>query len=85
MEVTYTSHAKFKFESLKKYGFVLTQQDVEKAVKNPDREEVGPFIVHFDKKGLPILFEILDASEFLSQTTKITMKAREGEKVELTA
>ncbi|MEW6069457.1 MAG: DUF2283 domain-containing protein, partial [Candidatus Thermoplasmatota archaeon] len=46
-------------------------------------EEVGPFIVHFDKKGTPILLEILDASEFLSQTTKITMKAKEGEKVEL--
>lgn len=45
-------------------------------------EEVRQFIVHFDKKGLPILLEILDANEFLSQTMKIAMKSKEGKKVE---
>lgn len=39
MKVTYTTHAKFKFELLKKYGFVLTEGDIEKAVKNPDKVE----------------------------------------------
>lgn len=38
-------------------------------------EEVGPIIVHFTKQGKPVLMEILDASEFLAVTTKITMRA----------
>ncbi len=38
-------------------------------------EEVGPIIVHFSKKGKPVLMEILDASEFIATTTKITMKS----------
>ncbi len=46
-------------------------------------EEMGPIIVHFDKRGKPILLEILDASEFLTETTRITMKMNEGEKVDI--
>ena len=46
-------------------------------------EEMGPIIVHFDKKGKPLLLEILDASEFITETTKVTMKAKEGERVEI--
>jgi uncharacterized protein YuzE len=43
-------------------------------------EEVGPIIVHFTKDEKPVLLEILDASEFLAETTKITMKSgSEGE------
>ena len=38
-------------------------------------EEVGPIIVHFTKQGKPVLMEILDASEFLTATTKITMRS----------
>jgi len=38
-------------------------------------EEVGPIIVHFSKNGKPVLMEILDASEFIAVTTKITMKS----------
>lgn len=38
-------------------------------------EEVGPIIVHFTKQGKPVLMEILDASEFLAETTKITMRS----------
>lgn len=43
-------------------------------------EEVGNIIVHFTKEEKPVLLEILDASEFLAETTKITMKPKgEGE------
>lgn len=38
-------------------------------------EEIGPIIAHFDKHNKPVLLEILDASDFLAKTTKITMKA----------
>jgi uncharacterized protein YuzE len=46
-------------------------------------EEFGPMIFHLDKKGKPIILEILDASEFLSASTKITMRIKDSEKVEL--
>ncbi len=46
-------------------------------------EEIGPIIVHFDKNGKPVLLEILDASEFLSETTKVTMKAKDKDFVEI--
>lgn len=45
-------------------------------------EEVGPIIVHFSKKGKPVLMEILDASEFIAVTTKITMKSMNETPVE---
>ncbi len=45
-------------------------------------EEVGPIIVHFSKKGKPVLMEILDASEFLAETSKITMRASDETPVE---
>ena len=28
-------------------------------------EEIGPMIVHFTREGKPVLFEIMDATEFL--------------------
>jgi len=40
-------------------------------------EEVGPIIAHFTKEGKPVLLEILDASEFLAETTRITMKSKD--------
>jgi uncharacterized protein YuzE len=46
-------------------------------------EEMGPFIVHFNTKGKPLLLEILDASEFLTQTTKVTMKSNDGDRIEI--
>lgn len=46
-------------------------------------EEVGPVIVHFDKTGKPILLEILDASEFIAKTAKITMRAENSDFVEV--
>ncbi len=46
-------------------------------------EQMGAIIFPFDKNGKPILFEILDASEFLVKSTKVAMDAKEGEKVEI--
>ena len=46
-------------------------------------EEMGPIIVHFTKDGKPVLLEILDASEVISEVTKIGMKAKEPIPVEL--
>ena len=45
-------------------------------------DEVGPIIIHFSKKGKPILMEILDASEFMAETTRVTMKSMNGTPVE---
>jgi len=45
-------------------------------------DEVGPIIIHFSKKGKPILMEILDASEFIAETTRVTMKSMNGTPVE---
>ncbi len=45
-------------------------------------DEVGPIIVHFSKTGKPVLMEILDASEFIAETTRITMKSMNETPVE---
>ncbi len=42
-------------------------------------EEVGSIIVHFTKDEKPVLLEILDASEFLAEATKVAMRQKEGE------
>jgi len=39
-------------------------------------------IIHFSKDGKPVLIEILDASEFLAEITKISMKAKNKELIE---
>ena len=39
-------------------------------------EEMGSFIVHFSKKGHPVLLEVLDASDFLSAATRVTAQAK---------
>jgi uncharacterized protein YuzE len=41
-------------------------------------EEVGPFVIHFTKRGKPLLIEILDASEVLSNLTKVTMRSKKA-------
>jgi len=46
-------------------------------------EEMGPIIVHFAKDGKPVLLEILDASEVISEVAKIGMKAKKPTPVEL--
>ncbi|NKQ37996.1 MAG: DUF2283 domain-containing protein [Methanosarcinales archaeon] len=48
-------------------------------------EEMGSIIVHFNKQGKPLLIEILNASEFITQATKFLMKSIDGGKVEITA
>ncbi len=45
-------------------------------------EEAGHMIIHFTKDNKPVLIEILDASEFLSELTKISMKATSRELIE---
>lgn len=46
-------------------------------------EEMGPIIVHFTTNRKPILLEILNASEFLSEALKLTMKIKDEKPVEM--
>jgi len=46
-------------------------------------EEAGPMIIHFTKDNKPVLIEILDASEFLADVTKISMKTTTRSAVEV--
>jgi uncharacterized protein YuzE len=46
-------------------------------------EEMGPFVIHFTKRGKPLLIEILDASEVLSNLTRITMRSRKAVPVQV--
>jgi uncharacterized protein YuzE len=55
----------------------LSDEDIDHA------EEVGPLIIHFSKDNKPVLIEILDASEFLAEITKISIKARNKEPVDV--
>ena len=55
----------------------LSDDDIDHA------EEVGPLIIHFSKDNKPVLIEILDASEFLAEITKISIKARNRELVDV--
>ena len=42
-------------------------------------EQVGPLIAHLTATGRLVLLEILDASEFLSQLIKTTLRAGQEE------
>jgi len=46
-------------------------------------EEMGPIVVHFSDRRKPILLEILDASEFLSEAMKLTMKLKDEKPVDM--
>jgi len=46
-------------------------------------EEMGPFIIHFTKRGKPLLIEILDASEVLSNLTRLTMRSKKAVPVQI--
>ncbi len=46
-------------------------------------EEAGPIIVHFSGKRKPVLLEILDASEFLTEAMKLTMKLKDEKPVDM--
>ena len=41
-------------------------------------EEIGPMIVHFTKEGKPVLFEIMDATEFLANVAPNQLIELEG-------
>jgi len=56
---------------------VLSDDDIDHA------EDVGPLIIHFSKDNKPVLLEILDASEFLAEITKISIKAKNKELVDV--
>ncbi len=38
-------------------------------------EELDSVIVHFTKEGKPVLLEILDASDFIAETTRAAITA----------
>ncbi len=46
-------------------------------------EEAGSIIIHVSPTGRPVPLEILDASEFLANATRLTMSARAGETVDM--
>jgi len=40
-------------------------------------EEMVPIIVHFTEDGKPVMLEILDASEFIAEISKIAMRVKD--------
>ena len=46
-------------------------------------EEVDSIIVHFNKKGKPVLLEILDASEFIAKATEVSIKSKDEKPIHL--
>ena len=46
-------------------------------------EEMGPFVIHFTRRGKPLLIEILDASEVLSNLAKVTMRSKKAVPVQV--
>ncbi|MBI2645393.1 DUF2283 domain-containing protein [Candidatus Uhrbacteria bacterium] len=38
--------------------------------------EIGPFVIHFNKKGIPVYVEILEASKFLKETERAYSKRK---------
>jgi uncharacterized protein YuzE len=46
-------------------------------------EQIGSIIVHFSKQGKPVLLEILDASEFIAETTKAMAKSKGGKSAQV--
>ena len=46
-------------------------------------EESDNIITHLTKSGKPVLLEILDASEFLSQASKLAVRSKAAEFIDL--
>jgi len=46
-------------------------------------EEMDNLIIHFTKDNKPVALEILNSSNFLSELTKVAMKAETGKSVEV--
>ncbi len=51
---------------------ILTMVISDKSIDHA--EEAGPMIIHLTDDNKPVLIEILDASEFLANLTKISIK-----------
>ena len=45
-------------------------------------EEAGPMIIHLSEDNKPVLVEILDASQFLADMTRISIKTSASDAVE---
>jgi uncharacterized protein YuzE len=45
-------------------------------------EEMGSIIIHFTENNRPVMLEILDASRFIAEISRVAMRA-EGEPVEV--
>ncbi len=43
-------------------------------------EEMGPVIVHFTKDSKPVMLEILDANEFLTQAMRVVIRSKGAKK-----
>ena len=52
---------------------VITMELSDKSIDHA--EEAGPMIIHLTDDNKPVLIEILDASEFLANLTKISIKS----------
>lgn len=52
---------------------VLTMELSDKSIDHA--EEAGPMIIHLTDDNKPVLIEILDASKFLADLTKISVKS----------
>lgn len=52
---------------------VLTMELSDKSIDHA--EEAGPMIIHLTDDNKPVLNEIMDASEFLANLTKISIKS----------
>ncbi len=55
------------------------EEDILSYEVSPDKidyaEELDSIIVHFTKEGKPVLLEILDASDFIAETTRAAITA----------
>ena len=55
------------------------EEDILTYEVSPDKidyaEELNSIIVHFTKEGKPVLLEILDASDFIAETTRAAITA----------
>lgn len=40
-------------------------------------KEVGNVVVHFTKQGIPVVVEVLDASQFVTQATDLVRRSKQ--------
>jgi uncharacterized protein YuzE len=59
---------------------ILTLEISEEGIDHA--EEAGPMIIHLSEDNKPVLVEILDASEFLADLTRVSIRTSAGDAVE---